>query len=324
MEFPLWSSSLFGMMVPGVSTRSQLGARWVNALGERVMEKHYPDRKENVARHLVARAIIEEYESGNGPVFLDVRHLPDKNRNMVFERWLPRTVQGYFQSRNIDFKKEPVEMVAHGDQALPGSIGAGIMVNRDMATTFENVYAIGDCANGGGGIFGGGLSWAGVGGMVAAEHFARRCKTISLNKANSRDVEQAICFVNEPLQRKNATINEEAVEHNLRRIMSTYVGYMRNEAGLSMALQRVTALKEVLPDIKVEDPHQLMKFFEVRSMLDCAEGIVRSALLRKESRLVPCHYRVDYPARDDANWYGKRVTVRMENGVQKLDIVAYA
>ena len=35
-------------------------------------------------------------------------------------------------------------------------------------------------------------------------------------------------------------------------------------------------------------------------MLDIAEAICMGALARRESR--GSHYRIDYPARDDANW----------------------
>ncbi|MBI4283961.1 MAG: FAD-binding protein, partial [Chloroflexi bacterium] len=93
MEIVQWSSAPEGFTVPGVSVRSAFGARWKNALGERVMEKYYPQSKENVQRYQIARAILEEYEKGCGPVFLDITHLPDQIRDIVLKRYRPRTIQ---------------------------------------------------------------------------------------------------------------------------------------------------------------------------------------------------------------------------------------
>ena len=90
------------------------------------------------------------------------------------------------------------------------------------------------------------------------------------------------------------------------------------EKGLTIAMERIKSVKGLLDEVKVENPHGLMKFFELRNLLDMGEGIAGSARFRKESRIIPMHYRSDYPEKNDPEWYGKRVAVRVENNELKF------
>jgi succinate dehydrogenase/fumarate reductase flavoprotein subunit len=42
---------------------------------------------------------------------------------------------------------------------------------------------------------------------------------------------------------------------------------------------------------------------EVHAILDCAELAAKASLFRTESRWGLYHYRPDFPARDDHNWF---------------------
>ena len=53
-----------------------------------------------------------------------------------------------------------------------------------------------------------------------------------------------------------------------------------------------------------------------RSMLLVSEGIVRSALMRQESR--GAHYRSDFPTRDDANWFVNINLAKGEDGQMRV------
>ncbi len=46
-----------------------------------------------------------------------------------------------------------------------------------------------------------------------------------------------------------------------------------------------------------------MRAAEVRAIRDCAEMAARASLFRTESRWGLYHHRVDYPQRDDAQWF---------------------
>ena len=56
----------------------------------------------------------------------------------------------------------------------------------------------------------------------------------------------------------------------------------------------------MLPRIKAETPHELLRYHEAESMALCSEMVFRAALHRTESR--GSHIREDCPERDDKEW----------------------
>jgi succinate dehydrogenase/fumarate reductase flavoprotein subunit len=70
----------------------------------------------------------------------------------------------------------------------------------------------------------------------------------------------------------------------------------------------VTAIKEY--------NNEWIEAIEVSSMLDVAEMVINSALLRKESR--GTHFRKDYPRLDNENWLN-HITIELKNGKMKLE-----
>ena len=152
---------------------------------------------------------------------------------------------------------------------------------------------------------------------MAGENAAIASKDLALKKADKKEIARLKDVIQKPLRREKG-IGPAVLENNLRKIMSSYVGYGRNEKGLSVAIERIKNLKGLLDDVRVEDAHGLMKFFELRNLLDLGQGIAGSALFRTESRIIPMHYRSDYPQRNDQEWYGKRVEARLENDELKF------
>lgn len=62
---------------------------------------------------------------------------------------------------------------------------------------------------------------------------------------------------------------------------------------------------------------ELMEAVELGYLLDCADALVASALVRDESR--GGHYREDHPLRDDANWLKHTLVTRKEDGTLVMD-----
>lgn len=74
--------------------------------------------------------------------------------------------------------------------------------------------------------------------------------------------------------------------------MSNYVGIVRSDMRLERALRRLKLISEEVKDYYNRTTVSL-GLLELRNLVKVAELIVRSALLRKESRGL--HFSTDYP-----------------------------
>lgn len=80
-----------------------------------------------------------------------------------------------------------------------------------------------------------------------------------------------------------------------------YVLHIKKADRLQAALTNVAFFRDhLVPMLKAGDAHELRLCHEVKSMVTNAEFILRSSLMREESR--GWHYREDFPVQDDENW----------------------
>ncbi|MDO8955488.1 MAG: hypothetical protein Q7W38_01375, partial [Deltaproteobacteria bacterium] len=73
--------------------------------------------------------------------------------------------------------------------------------------------------------------------------------------------------------------------------------------GLSSSLEALKRIRqEDLPRAKTESPKEILEKMEVENALLVGEMIVKSALMREESR--GAHFRKDFPNTNDQKWKG--------------------
>jgi succinate dehydrogenase/fumarate reductase flavoprotein subunit len=89
------------------------------------------------------------------------------------------------------------------------------------------------------------------------------------------------------------------VEIAVQNLMDFYCGNVRNGAMLRRGLERLEDAKSA--PFKAENPHELGRVMDVKSIIDNAELVLRSSLERKESRPPLGFIRADYPKQDDEN-----------------------
>ena len=97
-------------------------------------------------------------------------------------------------------------------------------------------------------------------------------------------------------------------------ILWNHGGVLREEKGLQAGLEEIRRLKsDELPWAASESPKEMLEKIEASHALAAAEMILRSALLRQESR--GAHFRKDYPYMDDRKWKGNIFLKKSKEGM---------
>ncbi|MBF0497410.1 MAG: L-aspartate oxidase [Deltaproteobacteria bacterium] len=264
------------------------GGRLMDAQGCYFMEKYHP-RKDLAARDIVARAIDRELKkSGADCVYLDITH---RDADYLRSRF-PNIYQTCL-SYGIDITKDPIPVVPAAHYMC-----GGLVADLSARTNVNRLYAVGEAA---------------CTGLHGANRLASNSllEALVFAEAAYQDI-AAQTEENKDLLNKDfpswdpggATDSDESVvvTHNwdeIRRTMWNYVGIVRTTKRLIRAKHRIDNIRQEI-DEYYWDFLITRDLLELRNLATVADLIVRSALIRKESRGL--HYMPEYPQRDDENW----------------------
>lgn len=286
------------------------GGRLINSEGERFMS-NYDDRMELASRDVVARAIYNEIQEGRGSehggVYLTVAHLdPD----YIDEKLETMVIQ--FEDAGVDIKTKPMEVAPTAHHHM-----GGVRIDEDGRTTIENLFACGEVC---GGVHGG--NRLGGNALADTQVFGKRAGFTAALACDISDYEFNIPDIEEEENRiksliREGTIKPQDMKKEIQQLMWDNVSIVRNEFKLRHALKRLMKMREELKDLDVKNVKQynesLITALEVTNMVDICILIVKSAILRRESR--GAHYREDFPESDDT-W--KKSIVMGKNRVKFL------
>jgi adenylylsulfate reductase subunit A len=303
-----------GFSCQGLNALVSLGAHFVNRHGERFMFK-YDKKGENARRAVIADAAINEYLLGNGPVYLDCRHLPqDMLDRMEYTLQVDRyTLPAFYKQKGVNFREELVEISVSELSIRRSGVyfrGSGLAVDVNGETSVDALFGAGDCATVSGGIAG-----AAVLGHIAGEGTVRRINetrgvlpTVDMAQADALriDAERALAC-------KEGMAWKE-LEDRTRQTVTDYVGVRRTEKGLKLALETLHSLAQREETMKADDLHGLMRVHEAKNIRLNAELMATASLARKETRTGSSHCRLDYPKTDDINWRKFVIVSRGETG----------
>ena len=243
----------------------------------RFMPRHDP-RAELAPRDVVARAIdFEMKKHGLDHVWLDARHL---GRDFL-ESHFP-TIYARCRALGMDMATQPIPVVPAAHYTC-----GGVVTDLQGRTDLPGLYAVGETAHtglhGANRLASNSLLECVVLGQACASRIASEPATppASLPPWDESQVEDAD--------------EQVVIAHNwdeLRLLMWNYVGIVRTTRRLERALHRVQLLKSEI-DEYYANFRVTRDLLELRNLVDCAELIVRSALLREESRGL--HYSRDFP-----------------------------
>ena len=247
--------------------------------GEEFMQEYDP-RKSLAPRDIVARAIDAEMKkSGDDFVYLDIRHRSKEDLLTHFPNIYARCL-----SIGIDMTKDmiPVSPASH-------YMCGGVMVNKYGQSSIQHLYACGECSSTG--LHG--ANRLASNSLLEALVFAHRIFEDAIPKANASFMPLNIPDWNEF---GVVQLNEDIlVTHNIRemqKIMNDYVGIVRSDFRSERALRRLRLLYEETEDF-YKKTKLSVKLCELRNLIQVAYLVVKSAMIRKESRGL--HFTTDYP-----------------------------
>ena len=289
----------------GMNGINAIGAHELNALGERFMGKYHP-LKENGPRHRQIQGTHQELTAGKGPPFyVDMRHC-DKDELHVLQYILmpgdKATFLDYAEQRGVDFAKAPMEVelseIQFSGTLLTGENFESTVKGLFNACVFES------------------FSGAMCGGYGAGGEAAKAQSSIGeLAAVRPEEVRAEKERILRPLHRTHG-IDYQRFERAIRQVMMYYMGFVRNEKGIMIALDRLRLIEGYLNQLRASDFHELMRANEAVHLLRMCQLVTRATLERKESGRT-IYRRSDYPELDEA--YTNRVlALWQEHGEPQL------
>jgi len=255
--------------------------------GEAFM-KRYHKKADLAPRDAVARAAdFEMKKRGDKHVLLDATPIGES----VIKRRFPNIFETCL-SYGIDMTKEPIPVVPAAHYMC-----GGVVTDLKARTAIRGLLCAGETA---------------CTGLHGANRLASNSLLEALVFANLAAETAGAALADfegslppaKPWRDEGTAEVKEAVffDHDwdqVRRLMWDYVGIVRSDQRLAIASKRIRLLRE-----QVEGYYWKYKLtrdlIELRNIALVGELIVRSAMLRRESRGL--HYNTDCPEKDDINW----------------------
>ena len=255
------------------------------------MSKYAPEKMELATRDVVARSIYQEIIEGrgteNGGVYLDISHLDD---DYIDEKLETMVLQ--FENVGVDIKHAPIEVAPTAHHFM-----GGLKIDTDASTSLKNLFGAGEVCGGVHGanrLGGNALADTQVFGKIAGESASQTAKENEL-KTNENQVKEESKRIDALI--KEGSIKPQEFKENIKKLMWEKVAIVREEKTLNEALKELQEMENELDNLDVSDKKQynneLVTALEVINMVEICILVVKSAILRRESR--GAHYRSDYP-----------------------------
>ncbi len=301
-----------GFSAPGFNAFLGMGSHLINSLEERYLERYHPEG-ERAPRNFVVWATYKEIKEGRGPIYMDCRHLTQKDREHLFATlgYDKDTLPDFFIKKGYNLEGTMIEMtVSEPMQARPSELcGSGIKIDEKCASNVPGLYAAGDCSD-----QMGCLHMCVAGGYAAGKQAADYAtKTKNLRPVDPKETAAEQERVFRPLGKRSGVPYWE-FEDIVRIITTDHFGPVKTENSLKSALEKLNNLDGAHLELKASNLHELMRVHEAMNIQQVAKITATAAMARKETRFPPYHYRADFTETDDENYCGLMVVKKGPDG----------
>ena len=315
-----------------IRRRTPLYLFFENVLGERFVERYYPEVKTGIKSgqefldfYRIADAMTKEVGAGRWPIYIDFRKLTDEERSVALQsetlpsRFQPagrgELLRAIREKLGLDPDKERIEV----ELQFVGGQGP-IKIDLDCKSTVDGLWAVGDASSLGSGYtgarasgtFGGfGVAFATVSGLKGGRSAGKSAAVSDSEEVDSGEAKRLKERMLAPLDRHgDIDVNEVIFEIHEAMIPVKY-NLHRENGRLREALSKIDAAQNSLGRVGAKDHHGLSRYHQAESMALSAGWTLSAALMRQETR--GTQHREDYPDRDDKNWL-KWIVIKEEQG----------
>lgn len=188
----------------------------------------------------------------------------------------------------------------------------GLLVDWDLRTNLEGLYAAG------GAIFGAGAhSSAAASGRYAGRKAAAYARTAPKPNINLGQVETEKIRVYAPLSQSARSIGWKELNAGICKVMQDYCGQYKTEESLLVGLRLLQELQESeAAMVSAANPHELARAVECLSIITAGQAVIHASLARKASSAFLNFTRLDYPTVDPLEWR-KLIPIKLEDSTVK-------
>jgi succinate dehydrogenase / fumarate reductase, flavoprotein subunit len=277
------------------------------------LERRYPTYGNLVPRDVASRAAKERCDAGYGvgktglAVNLDFRDAIKKQGRKAIEEKYGNLFDMYKAVTGIDSYEEPMRIYPAGHYTM-----GGLWVDYELMTTIPGLFAIGESnfSDHGANRLGASslMQAAGDGYFILpytlTNYLAGEIRT-PRQLTNTPEFDEAERSARERIDKLisiKGKHNAASFHKRLGKIMWDYCGMVRNETGLTKALEMIRQLKKefwsdlLIPGANEELNQELEKAGRVADFIDLGELMVTDALNRKES--CGAHFREESQTED--------------------------
>lgn len=276
------------------------GGKYINALGDEFIQQPQP-------RDVIQKSAFNEIREGRGTekggVYIDLTRSPLTSEEIeeqlkhslaeevAKERW---ELIKRMSVNDPDPKNWRIEFTPGGAHFFMG----GVKINERCETSLEGLFAAGEVSGGvhGANRMGGNamveiIVFGARAGRYACE-YASETSEITSEDSSKEEYERLRSFL------RDKGIAPKVIADKVASFMSEYVGVARTEESLKKALTELQSVRTYdFPRMRAPSGLSYnpgwVEAIQIPFMIDTAEMIIRSALLRTESR--GAHLREDYP-----------------------------